>query len=195
MSDDKQAVVDDAQVSAAPDATVDKRTDDVDLDTLLAEFDTGTKKPETTTTPEPKAPAIDPLLSDRIKRVEQRLLEDDIKSATTEIFGEKKIVPRVARAWLEEIARQNPPFAQAFMNKDNNPREWKRWVRAVEKERDKDFPDPVDQEATTNDAVVAHAVRGASSTKVAAPAPKLGNMSNSEYRKHVKETLGFDPGV
>jgi len=173
-------------------AAVEKRTDDVaDLDTLLAEFDQGTQKPAVSQ-PEPKQPAIDPATIERIKRVESRLLEEDINGAVKQVFGDMKVSPRVAKGWLDQVARENPAVAKAFLNKANDPATWNKFAKSLSKEAEKDFPvSKVDEEATADHAAVAQAVRGASTKVAAEPPPDLSKMSDAELRKFTQENWGF----
>ena len=193
-----QAVVDETKVPAPQGTEVEKRTDDTaDLDVLLAEFDQKTKKSEPESSPPaPQTqPTIDPATLERIKRVESRLLEDDINEAVKQVFGERKVSPRVARGWLDQVARENPAVAQAFLNKANDPRTWNKFARSLEKEVEKDFPPAVDENATVDHEAVAQSVRGASTKTTAEPPPKLGSMSNAQYRKFCIDNYGYDPGV
>jgi hypothetical protein len=55
---------------------------------------------------------------------------------------------------------------------------------------------PYDPEATETHDVVAAAVRSAGGkADMKEPPLKLGNLSTNEYRRHVRDTYGFDPGV
>ena len=188
MSDDKTVVEDtDAKV-----ADVEKRTDDVaDLDSLIAQFEEGTTK-EAVSPPEPKQPAIDPATIDRIKRVESRLLEEDINGAVKQVFGDMKVASRVAKGWLDQVARENPAIAKAFLNKANDPKSWDKFAKALSKEAEKDFPvSKVDENATADHEAVAQAVRGNSTKVTAEPPPDLSKMSNAELRKYTQDNWGF----
>lgn len=200
MSDEKQAVVDTTDAAAKPAATDDSARKDVDdLDALLAEFDQGTKRPSADSPPEPKpketAPTIDPATIDRIKRVEDRLFKEDLDETVKQVFGDMQLPRRAAVGWLDQMARENPQVAQAWMNKTNDPHTWNRFAKSLAKEAAKDFPPPVDQPATADRELVAASMKGASTKVAAEPAPNLGRMSNAEYRKTVLEQHGFDPGV
>ncbi len=190
MSEDK-AVVKETN-DPVLDTAVEKRTDDVaDLDTLLAEFDQGTKpvvsQPETV-----KQPTIDPATIERIKRVESRLLEEDINGAVKQVFGDRNVSPRVAKGWLDQVARENPAIAKAFLNKAHDPATWNKFAKSLSKEVDKDFPESkVDEDATADHAAVAAAVRGASTKVAAEPPPDLSKMSDAELRKYTQDHFGY----
>ena len=186
MSDEK-TVVEDADTK---EVEAEKRTDDVaDLDTLLAEFDQGTKQPAVSP-PEPKQPAIDPATYERIKRVESRLLEEDINGAVKQVFGDMKVSSRVAKGWLDQIAREKPEIAKAFLNKAADPRTWDKFAKSLSKEAEKDFlVSKVDQDATADHEAVAQAVRGASAKVAAEPALDFAKMSNAELQKWKDENM------
>ena len=87
---EQQAVVEETKVPAQQGTEVETRTDDTDnLDVLLAEFDQKTQRVEPSP-PEPKV-TVDPVISDRIRRIESRLLEEDIGEAVKQVFGDKKV--------------------------------------------------------------------------------------------------------
>jgi hypothetical protein len=190
VSDDK-AVVKETN-DPVLDAAVEKRTDDVaDLDTLISQFEEGTKQ-TAVSQPEPKQPAIDPATIERIKRVESRLLEEDINGAVKQVFGDMKVSPRVAKGWLDQVARENPAIAKAFLNKANDPVTWNKFAKSLSKEAEKDFSvSKVDEEATADHAAVAAAVRGASTKVAAEPPPDMSKMSDAELRKFTQENWGF----
>jgi hypothetical protein len=59
----------------------------------------------------------------------------------------------------------------------------------------KDFTS-IDTQATEDRAVVAAAVRGASTNRAPeTPPPNYSTQNNAEYRRSVREQYGFDPGV
>ncbi len=201
MSDDnKQAVVDESKAAAVPAATDDSARDNVDpLDKLLSQWDEDQKAKQAPVSPPvpPTQQPQDTISPERFNRVEQYLRDKELSEAISEIFGDMKVPRRAARGWLEEIARENPAIGLAYASKDRDPRTWDKFKRSLEREARQDFqPTQVDETVTADREAVAQAVRGASTTKVPAePAPKLGNKSNAEFRKHVIDQYGFDPGV
>lgn len=200
MTDEKQAVVDESKAAATPAVTDDSaRVDGDPLDTLLSQWDEAQKAKQAPVSPsvphtqqQQEAP-----LSPRAARLEERLFQEDLNEAVSNIAGDMKIPRRAAIGWLDQIAREKPAVGQAFLNKANDPQTWERFERALRKEMKDEFKSfMVDETATADREAVAQAVRGASTTKVAAePAPKFGGMSNAAYRKYVIENHGFDPGV
>jgi hypothetical protein len=59
----------------------------------------------------------------------------------------------------------------------------------------KAVPGPIDDFATETRAAVAAAVRGAGGKVQTEPMPKLGGLSQAEYRNYVKSNYGFDPDL
>jgi hypothetical protein len=200
VTDDKQAVVDESKAAAKPTAADDSARVEADpLDTLLSQWDEDQKAKQAATPPpapptqQPQDPPIDP---QRIKRLEDRLFQEDLNEAVSHIAGDLKIPRRAAIGWLDQIAREKPAIGQAFLNKANDPRTWERFEKSLRKEMMEDFkPFQVDETATADREAVAQAVRGASTKPATEPPPKLGGKSNAEFRKHVIEQYGFDPGV
>lgn len=199
MSDEtKQAVVDTSAAPATPDATDNSARDtEVPLEQLLAEYDqkvapAAPVSPPATPPEQPQEPPLNP----RLKRLEDRLFQEDLNEAVTNVFGDMKIPRRAARGWLEVIAMENPAIGLAFVNKDRDPKTWQRFQHALRKEAQEEFKSfMVDDTATADREAVAAAMRGASTKVAAEPAPKFGHMSNAEYRKSIREQYGFDPGV
>lgn len=168
------------------------RTDD--LDQLLAQYDQQRVQPDPQPTPEPP-PQEPPISTDRIRALEQRLFQDEVNEAVNNIVGDMKIPRRAAIGWLDQYARENPKLAQAFLNKSQDPKTWKRVEKVLAEELRKEFSSlQVDPQATADREAVAAAVRGASTKAPAAPPPKLGTMSDAKLRQHISEEYGFDPG-
>lgn len=190
-----QAVVDTSNAAAMPAATeANAQTNVDDLDHLLAEFDQSTRT--TTTQPEPKQETQPVISDDRIRRIEDRIFQDDLNSTIKNITGDLKLPDRFAKGWIDQVARENPAVANAFLNRANNPNAWKKIENALSKEIAKDFKalTPVDEGATVDRAAVTAAVRGASTKAATETEPNYGSLSAREGRKAVKEKYGFDPG-
>lgn len=192
---DTQPVVDATKTTAEPVVADDSaRNDGNDLDSLLAQFEKDTKPP---VSPAPTTTATPPPVDNgRIVALENRLFQEDLNKAVTNIMGDLKVPRRMATGWLDQIAREKPEVAQAFVNQASNPKQWEQIERVLAKEFAKEVKSvQVDEEATEDRDAVAAAVRGAS-TRAPADAPvNFGNQSNSEFRNTVKEKYGFDPGV
>jgi hypothetical protein len=195
--DPKQAVVEDKEAVAQPTAPEDSARADQSLDTLLDEYDRSVRAQTPPEIPQQAQPeqAGDP----RIARIEQRLLQEDVDTAVTNILGDLSIPRRAAIGWLDQVARERPLVARAFFNKSSDPQTWKKMERSLSHELEKEFKSVMqsrdDVNANVDREAVAASLRGASTKVTAEPPPKFGNMSNSEFRKKVREEYGFDPGV
>lgn len=192
-----QAVVDPTNTAASPAVTEGSAQTNVDdLDSLLAEFDQSTRTTTTTHTPEPTQQTQPVISDDRIRRIEDRIFQDDLNSTIKNITGDLKLPDRFAKGWIDQVARENPAVANAFLNRANNPNAWKKIENALSKEIAKDFKalTPVDEGATVDRAAVTAAVRGASTKAATETEPNYGSLSAREGRKAVKEKYGFDPG-
>lgn len=189
---DKQAVVDETVASAEPDAPVTSARKDEDLESLLSQFDNETRKPDPQPTETKATPQVsEPVIPDRIKALEQRLLQEDVDKACGEIFEGMKIPRRAQVGWLDQVARENPAIAQAFLNKPNNPGAWNRFAKALIKEAKKDFAADIDEGVTADVNAVAAAVKGASTPATREPPPNFGRMSDAELAKFTSENYGF----
>jgi hypothetical protein len=193
-----QTVVDETQAGAVPPAQVEgARNDGPDLDTLLAEFQTQTTKVE----PEPTPPANQQqpnIEQGRLSAIENRLFQEDLNNAVKNIVGDLKVPTKFAKGWIDQMAREDMRIASAFTNRLTNPDAWAKVEKGLAREFAKEMKDftSIDTQATEDRAVVAAAVRGASTNRVPdTPPPNYSHMRNGEFRKDVIEKYGFDPGV
>lgn len=196
MTDTTQAAVDATDATAKPVANVnDAQNTGDDLDTLLAQFDKETKvdpvsPPVTPQVQQPQIPAID---ADRFRRVEDRLFQEDLNKAVANIKGDLKVPERAAKGWLDQIARERPEIARAFMEQASNPKRWQQIEKVLAKEFVREFKSTdIDENVTEDRNAVAAAVRGASTKAPAETAPNYSNMSNSELRDEYRK-LGINP--
>ena len=203
MSDEKQAVVEEAKVPAQQGTEVETRTDDTDpLDALLAEFDQGTKPVITTQTVTPKD---DPEIVSKVRNLEAIATnwqkEQDRKAISETITSIRGDVPEelfdddMIEGWLNALAVKDTRLAVAYANREQNPRAWKKVTADLKGKLADKFGNLPDRAATVDHELVAQSVRGASTKVAAEPAPKLGAMSGPQLRKHVMDQYGFDPGV
>lgn len=181
-----QAVVDAADTTAQPVVQAnDARTDGDSLESLLAQFDQGTKTEPVSPPvkqPEQTAPAVDP---GRLHRIEERLFKEDLDKAVANITGDMKVPKRVATGWLDQMAREDPRIGQAFLNKEANPSAWSRIERTLAKEFSKEMKQftSIDHQVTEDREIVAAAVRGASTAAPEEKAPDFAKMTDGEMRK------------
>jgi hypothetical protein len=202
VSDDKQAVVD-TNAPAKPDAEVadSARKDVDDLDTLLAEFDQGTKKTDTVSPPETKPTPPDALAQDvqALKNQAQEWAQEKNKRAIAEtVEGIRGDVPKevfddeMVEAWLDSQARRDPRLALAFVQRDQNPQKWGKVKAELGRQLAKKAGALPDRNASDDREAVAAAVRGASAKATAEPAPNFGAMTDAELRKYNREHFGFE---
>ena len=195
MTDTTQAAVDAVDATAKPvaDTNSAQSTGD-DLDTLLSQFEAQTKvapaTPQTQQTQQTQPAPVDP---DRLRRVEDRLFNEDLNKTVSNIRGDLKVPDRMAKGWLDQIARERPAIAQAFLQKENSPDNWKRIEQSLAKEFAKEVKSVTfDQDATEDRSAVAAAVRGASTKAPPEAPPNFSAMSNSEIRDEYRK-LGINP--
>ena len=198
----KQTVVDNADPAALPAADATSSAQEPTLEQLLAEYDRSVQRPSPQPEPTPQyqqqqVPEIPPIDYGRIQRFEQKLFMDEVNQTAEKIFGDTDLPHEAKIGWLDQKARQIPEAAAAFQARHTNPRQWAKWEGYLSREVKAAFSpqDQVDPVATGDGDAVAAAVRGASTKVTAEPAPNFGHMSNSEFRKTVREKYGFDPGV
>ena len=192
MSDDKTVV---EETNANP-AEVEKRTDDVaDLDTLLAQFDEGTKQPAVSP-PEPVTTDISKF-KDQVKAeiIAEQQTASAVKNLVKSIRGEVPedvLTDDEIQDWLEGQAKRNDQLRTAWMMRDKKPGDWKKIESGLSNRLNSKFgKSRIDPDATADREAVAQAVRG-NSTKVAAePPPDLSKMSNAELRKYTQDNWGF----
>lgn len=210
MSEDtKQPVVNEADTLAKPESEAEgARTDGPDLDTLLAEFDSATKTETVATKPAPAAATDtqpDKALLDRLQAIEpvvQKFAQEQFKAQMAETIKDVRgdLDPEVfddeiVEGWLNARAMKDQRLAQAWLQKESNPKQWGRIKSELGREFKKKFDKMPDRNVTEDRAAVVAAVR-ASSTKAPPEQPaNLGGMSNAEYRNHIRQQYGYDPGV
>lgn len=198
MSEDTntQTVVDDTKSPAQPGEAVDSaRNDGQDLETLLAQYDTETKKPEPVS-PQPQTQQQQPAQVDpNVSRLLSRIDREDLGKLVGEVKGDLDFDDEFVEAWIDTQARKDPRLQRAWLERESNPKAFGQIARELGKSFAKKAnrrPDPAlseDREA------VAAAVRGASTNRAPdSPAPKYSQMSHNEYRNKIREQYGFDPG-
>ena len=202
-----QTVVDETKTPAQPGAEVkDARNDGDDLETLLAEFKTGTetKVDTASTTQTDTQPDVKSLMAEvqsmkgAITEVSNFQFKQDMGSLVKNVRGEldsEIFDDETVEAWIDGRARRDPRLQQAWLQRKSNPAAFERIAGELGKQFTKKFGKLPDKNATEDREVVAAAVRGASTKAPAEQPPNFSRMSNSEYRKDVQERYGFDPGV
>lgn len=199
-----QTAVDEPKTPAQPGAAGgDAQTNGDDLDTLVKEFETKTaaSTADTTTKPEQKSGTSDPSLEQMVDaRVEQKLAErqmaDDANKFSGELASEFGITTRMAKGWLDQMARDEPAVLDAFLKRKSEPSRWARTWASLKKEFGKEHQQSsVDKFATEDRDAVTAAVRGASTKAPEGKAPDYSGMSNAEFREAHKRDYGYYPPV
>lgn len=205
MSEEKpQAVVDAADTQPKAGSEADSARTDDSLESLLAQYDEKTKA---VTTPEPRTetqPDIKALtdevetLKGAVAGVTQVKFKQDMDATIKSIRGD--LDPSVfddglVEAWLDSQARSDPRLQRAWLQRDNDPKQFERIRGELGKAFHKKFSRLPDPNATEDRAIVAAAVRGASTKAPDDKPPNYSSLSNTEYRKEIQDRYGFDPGV
>lgn len=199
MSEDTtQPVVDEAQASAKPDATVDSaRNDGTDLDSLLAQFEQqAPPKTEPVSPPEQQQQPARSQVDPNVSRLLSRFDREDLEKLVKEVRGDLDFDDDLVEAWIDTQARKDNRLQRAWLERESNPKAFGQIAKELSKsfaKRTAKRPDP----ALTEDreAVVA-AVRGASTNRAPESSPPaFGGLSNVDFRKEVRDRYGFDPGV
>lgn len=188
---DTQPAVDAVDATATPVADTNnaQNTGD-DLDTLLAQYEQQTKPPVSPPQTPQQPATVDP---DRLRRVEERLFNEDVNKTVANITGGLKVSPRFARGWLDQIAKEKPEVANAFLQKESNPQRWAQIEQSLAKEFAKEVKSVTFDENVTEDrSAVAAAVRGASTKAPTEPPPNYSSLSNAELRDEYRK-LGINP--
>lgn len=172
-----------------------------DLDALLREF---TPKPSAPVPPKtetpPAAPSVDAKkLTEALSYYEQaqqrdakKSLDEDINKAVSAVKGASDALSgmpdRFVRGALHDLAASDPRFAQAFMQRQQNPEGWNKVLQAAAQEISKDLGAPQTDSIQRNRLAVEAAVRGRQST---APAPQgapsneeLSRMNNAQFNRY-----------
>ena len=72
---------------------------------------------------------------------------------------------------------------------------WHRSTNSIKREAEAKQARRIDPEAMADRPAVTAAFRGASTKASESQLASLGRMGNNEFREHVRNTHGFDPGV
>lgn len=203
MADDNKAVVDATKDQAKPDAAgADARKADDDLDALLAEFAPTTAgkseaKPDTKTEPtkdqgspvEGRVKALESQLSEYLFKQEAQPVITAIRGdIPADVFTDDEVVD-----WLDGQAKRNPGLQNAWANRHQNPKGFKKVVDVLARDFQKKFAKMPDRGATEDREMVAAAVRGASTKAPEGKAPNYAKLSNADFAKSIEDEYGFRP--
>lgn len=199
---DTQAVVDETNAAPVADAEVTNAREGDDLDTLLKEFDQGTKTVDQPK-PEPKPGAdSDEVVTARNEvlqardEIRQEKFTKDMRATVDDIRGDlpkEHFDDTLVRGWINARAEDDPRLAKAWMERAAKPQEFKRVVASLGREFAKKYGRLPDKQATEDREAVTAAVRGASTKVPEGKSPDFTKMSDGEFGKEVQEKYGFRP--
>jgi hypothetical protein len=137
-------------------------------------------------------------LQEAEQQLQKEYHERDFQNAIKEVrgdLGEEFFTDEFVTTWLDSRANNDQQLQQLWLQREQNPRALKVALNRLAKEFQEKYTRLPDPNLTQDHELVAQSVRGASAKVSAEPPPRLGRMSNSDFRKHVTETYGFDPEV
>ena len=158
----EQAVAEETNVSAKPDAEVDSAQDD--LDSLLREYEEKTEpKVEPQANPDKIAKVLSYIEEQEARQAEQALndaITNSVKTVKSGLDLGFEMPDKYIEGILHSIAAKDKRFLNAFQQRDSNPSGWEKALKAVSKDMQKDFA-AVDHQATQDREAVTSAIRGA----------------------------------
>lgn len=198
MTEDTQAVVDEAKTSAKPDVKADNAQDKGgdDLDTLLDQFKQEQPEPEAKPKTEPEQ-KLDTGAVKRLETLEKTLAEERFQRSIqpvlkrvrgdipAEVLGDDEILDL-----LDGRAKRDPRLQQAWLNRDKNPAAWSKIEQNLGRELSKKFSKLPDQGATDDREAVAAAVRGASTKAPEGKPPDFSKMSDNQFQAEKEKMFG-----
>lgn len=197
MSDEQQAVVEEADEQAAPASEANGAQEEDDLDTLLSQYED--ESGESESEPEGKGEADsgekDEVLKahEEIKqwRAEQakERFEKDVGKAVEAIRGE--LDPEIfddalVRGWLEAQAQYDPRLSAAWSQRSQDPKTFQKVLEKLQGKFQKKFSSLPDKSLSEDREAVTQAVRGASKQAPAAEEidhSDVRNMSDQEFEQ------------
>lgn len=206
MSEEKQTAVEDTESEATPSPEENDTSDAQGEETrdyvaeALKEWDEGA----TVAVPEQNVNTNEnvlpePDLHSELHKIQMRDLRRDLNDLVTNVRGDlpADVFEDVdVESWLDAQARRNPALQKAWENRHEAPAKFKSVVSGLQREfakKNRKFLG-IDDKATEDKELVAHAVRGGSKPAPAEAMPELGQMNAGEGRAYVKKKFGFDPG-
>lgn len=200
----EQTVVDATDTAAKPAVEGTSAREPDELENLLNEFDQAAKP--AVSQPEQKPTQDVSALAEKVKNLEgvvtqvsQLRYKQDMEKTVNDIRG--NLDPEFfdndfIESWLDAQARKDPRLAQAWLNRDANPRNFEKVKVELGKNLAKKFSKMPDREATDTREAVAAAVRGASTNRaLEQKPPNFAEQTNGEFNETVRKQYGFNPGV
>ena len=186
--EDKQAVVDEADVSATQDTGATSAREEDDLDKILAEFNEQTR-PAEPSEPEPTAGATndqtnaaaevlaarDEIRNERFQRDMGATIKDVRGDLPNDLYDDDFMT-----SWIDAQAKKDPRLSKAWVNRNSNPQAFARVKAGLGREFAKRYGKLPDKAVTEDREIVTAAVRVASTKAPEGKAPDYAKMSNSE---------------
>ena len=206
MSEEKQAAVEDTEAEAKPSAEATETSDaqgeesrDYVADALKEWDSTPVSVPEQNVNTQQENVLPTPDVYTELQKIQMRDLRRDLDGLVSSVRGDlpADVFDDVeVESWLDAQARRNPQLQKAWENRHESPAKFKSVVKGLQQEFAKRHRKylGIDDKATEDKELVAHAVRGGSKPVPADTMPELGQMDAGEGRAYVKKKFGFDPG-
>lgn len=186
MTEQQQTPAKGADGQATPDpeanGAAEKKTDDLDLDTLRAEYE-GKTKPSS----EQQAPDKDDD-DDVVDRVSARVRlemesQRDEEKLYEQVLGDqpKELLPHVKGYVLERV-RSDPALMGIWNERREKPDRFEKMVAKLSADFSKPFSKQPDPNVTADREAVAHAVRSGSNAAPEGKAPDFSKMTDAELR-------------
>ena len=205
MSEEKQAAVEDTESEAQPSPeaeTSDAQGEEESRDYVaeaLKEWDSQPVSVPEQNVNENENVLPEPDVYSELHKIQMRDLRRDLTDLVSTVRGDlpADVFEDVdVESWIDAQARRNPALQKAWENRHDNPAKFKSLAKGLQQEfakKNRKFLG-IDDKATEDKELVAHAVRGGSKPAPAEEMPNLGGMSAGEGRAFVKKKFGFDPG-
>lgn len=194
-----QAVVDETKAPALPGAEATSARTDDDLDSLLAQFDEGKPAPSEPAKPATAAPAADDqkvaneTVLNEAKFIRQQRFQQDMQATIKDVRGD---LPSdlydddFVQAWIDARATKDPRLANAWVNRDADPKKFGQVKAALGKEFAKKYGRLPDRQATEDREAVTAAVRGASTKAPEGKAPDYSKMTDAQFAAEKARVMG-----
>lgn len=195
-----QAVVDETKAPAQPGAEATSARTDDDLDKLLAQYD----ETQPARTPEPATPATAAPAADQVKDASAEVLaaaqevrthrfQTDMNATIKDVRGD--LPPDLydddfVASWIDTQAKKDPRLANAWVNRNADPKKFGQVKAALGKEFAKRYGRIPDKQATEDREAVTAAVRGSSTKAPEGKAPDYSKMTDAEFAAEKARMFG-----
>ena len=184
---DEQAVTTEADVESTT-STEDSGAQEVDLDSVLAEFDEDTSDQseqsdqgsEQQTTNNLESEDLD-FIKDLKAQETRRQIDEEMKKMRENLPDDLYIPERAFRGMVEIMASENPKIAQAFANRNKNPAAWEKASKAIATNIAKEFDSQPDDKSTQDREAVVAAVKSVSTSSQESELPKFSEMNDQQF--------------